>query len=170
MIFFVRKNLGYRAWFFFRTGWSLYFALIFSAVNTLIVTYYLAIENIPALKEIFPSFMIYFLVLVSIGIPILVTVGYIHYKKTHAHASEIDITTETNPYFYKLPPGFWKEVIMPLYLLISEMMVKTSKETLTDEQQKTMSEIQQKMNKLIEGGYVGHPTWESTDDENNSKA
>lgn len=162
----MRKNLGYRAWFFFRTGWSLYFALVFSAINTLIVTYYLAIENIPALKEIFPSFLTYFLVVTVIGIPILITVGYIHYKKTHAYASEIDIATETNPYFYKLPPGFWKEVIIPLYLLMSEMMVKTSKEALTDEQQKSMSEIQQKMHKLIEGGYVGHPKWGPADNEN----
>ena len=39
-------------------GWGTYFAFIFAAINTLTVTYYLAIENYPVLKAIFPSFEI----------------------------------------------------------------------------------------------------------------
>ena len=53
----MRNNLGYRGWFYFRTGWSIYFAFIISAINTLVLTYYLAIENISFLKEIFPSLL-----------------------------------------------------------------------------------------------------------------
>ena len=34
----------------------MYFAFIFAAINTLTVTYFLAIENYPALKAVFPSF------------------------------------------------------------------------------------------------------------------
>ena len=48
------KNIGFRSWFYFRTGWSMYFAFILSAVNTLTVTYYLAVEKVPFLVEIFP--------------------------------------------------------------------------------------------------------------------
>ena len=44
------KNLGFRGWFYFRTGWSTYFAFIFAAINTLTVTYYLAIEQAPILR------------------------------------------------------------------------------------------------------------------------
>ena len=36
----VARNSGFRAWFYFRNGWSLYFAFIFAAINTLTVTYY----------------------------------------------------------------------------------------------------------------------------------
>ena len=50
------KNKGFRGWFYFRTGWATYFAFIFAAVNSIIVTYYLAIENLPILKEVFPLF------------------------------------------------------------------------------------------------------------------
>ena len=151
----MKKNLGFRAWFFFRTGWSIYFALIFSALNTLVVTYYLAIEKITVLGEIFPTFTHYVIIITSIGIPILVIVGYIHYKRTAAYAAEADVTTETNPYYFKIPPGYWQEVVIPFYLTVSEMMVKTLKDQLTDKELKKISDLQKKMDILIQGGYVG---------------
>ena len=75
------KYPGFRAWFYFRQGWSVYFAFIFAAINMLTVTYFLAIENYPALKAVFPSFGEYILITVIIGVPLLVSVGYAHYKK-----------------------------------------------------------------------------------------
>ena len=51
-----KKNLSFRGWYYFRTGWSTYFAFILAAINTLTVTYFLAIENYPSLKLVFPSF------------------------------------------------------------------------------------------------------------------
>ena len=51
-----KNNLGFRGWYYFRTGWSTYFAFILAAINTLTVTYFLAIENYPSLKSIFPQF------------------------------------------------------------------------------------------------------------------
>ena len=50
----VKRNIGFRGWYYFRQGWSVYFAFIFAAINTLTVTYFLAIENYPVLKEVFP--------------------------------------------------------------------------------------------------------------------
>ncbi len=94
----MRKNIGFRSWFYFRTGWSMYFAFILSAVNTLTVTYYLAIERAQVLKDIFPSFLIYVVFFVLVGVPILITVGIIHFKKTSARKAEVDISVETNPY------------------------------------------------------------------------
>ena len=91
------KNPGFRAWFYFRQGWSTYFAFIFAAINTLTVTYYLAIENYPSLKTIFPSFEQYILIVVLIGIPLLVLVGYAHYKKTPSYRAEADVWVESNP-------------------------------------------------------------------------
>ena len=96
------KNVGFRGWYYFRMGWSTYFAFIFAAVNTLTVTYYLAIENYPTLKEIFPSFEIYIIIIISIGIPLLVTIGFVHYKRTSARKAEVDIGMETNPYQIRL--------------------------------------------------------------------
>jgi len=65
------KSPLFRAWFYFRNGWSLYFAFIFVAINTLVVTYYLAIDKIPFLLDFFPTFSHYMATAVFIGIPVL---------------------------------------------------------------------------------------------------
>ncbi len=91
------KNIGYRAWFYFRMGWSTYFAFILAAINTLTVTYFLAIENYSELMAVFPSFEIYIVIITSVGIPTLIFVGYSHYKKTNVFKSEVDILVESNP-------------------------------------------------------------------------
>jgi len=93
-----KNSVPFRAWYYFRMGWSTYFAFILAAINTLTVTYFLAIDNYPSLKLIFPSFEIYILIIVSIGIPILIIIGYAHFKRTQAFKSEIDVMIESNPY------------------------------------------------------------------------
>ena len=93
-----KQRKGFRGWFYFRMGWSTYFVFILAAINTLTVTYFLAIDNYPLLKDIFPSFEQYVVIMACIGIPLLVGVGYAHFKKTLAYESEIDILIEGNPY------------------------------------------------------------------------
>ena len=78
----MKTNLGFRSWFYFRMGWSTYFVFIMAAINTLTVTYFLAIDNYPSLKEVFPSFEQYVVIIIGIGIPLLILVGYAHFKKT----------------------------------------------------------------------------------------
>jgi hypothetical protein len=94
----MRENIGFRGWYYFRQGWSTYFAFIFAAINTMIVTYYLAIENIPILKTVFPTFYLYLLVTAAFGIPLLIFVGYAHQKKTASYRTEADIFYESNPH------------------------------------------------------------------------
>ena len=94
----MQRNLAFRAWFYFRNGWSTYFAFIFAAINTLTVTYFLAIDNYPSLKSVFPSFEIYIIIIVTVGVPILIAIGYAHFKRTKAFKSEIDVMIESNPY------------------------------------------------------------------------
>ena len=153
----MKKNLGFRSWHYFRMGWSTYFAFIFAAANTLVTTYYLAIDKLEFLKIIFPSFGIYVAVWIIIGIPLLITIGYIHYKKTSAYAAETDISMESNPYCFKLLPGFNKEVLFPMHLLMMNMLVKLSKnEKLDDNEIQKLAEIEKNLNILIEGGYIGN--------------
>lgn len=94
----MKQNIGFRGWFYFRQGWTTYFAFIFAAVNTMVVTYYLAIENIPILKTVFPTFYVYLAVAASLGIPLLIFVGYAHQKKTASYKAEADIFYESNPH------------------------------------------------------------------------
>ncbi len=149
------KKLPFRAWFYFRQGWGTYFAFVLAAVNTLTVTYYLAIEKAPILKEIFPSFQFYIIFTVMVGIPLLIAVGYLHYKKSPSFVSEADVTVESYPYYYKLTPGFDKQVIFPLYMMITKMMKKMSSgEKFTDEELKEIDELQKKIDLLINGDMV----------------
>lgn len=151
----MRKSIGFRFWYYFRQGWSTYFAFIFAAINTLTVTYYLAIEQYPVLQQLFPSFFQYVLVLVAIGIPLLVGIGYSHYKKTAAFSSEVDVLVESNPYHYRVAPGWNQHVVFPLYLLISKMMIKWSKdEKLSEVEIAELKDLQKKIEILIKGGFI----------------
>ena len=94
----MKQRKGFRGWFYFRTGWSTYFVFILAAINTLTVTYFLAVNNYPILKAVFPTFEQYAVIMVSVGIPMLIVVGYLHFKKTLAYKSEMDIYVESNPY------------------------------------------------------------------------
>ena len=155
----MKKIKPFRAWFYFRQGWTAYFAFIMAAVNVLTVTYFLAIENYPTLQVIFPTFLHYILVAVFIGAPLLILVGYVHYKRSAAYSAEADINVEAYPYWYKLPPGWNKEVVFPLYLIMINLMIKISKnEKLSADEVKQMSDIQKSLSSLIEGGYIGKPS------------
>jgi len=96
--FCVKKRTPFRAWFLFRQGWSLYFAFILAGINTLTVTYFLAVEKYPILVDLFPSFSHYVLVWVVIGIPLLTFVGYVHYRRSPAYTAEVGLTWTSNPY------------------------------------------------------------------------
>tara|TARA_B110000014_G_C20113104_1_gene586935 strand:+ start:1748 stop:2203 length:456 start_codon:yes stop_codon:yes gene_type:complete len=103
-------------------GWATYFAFIFAAINTLTVTYYLAIEKYPVLTGIFPNFVQYVLIIAGIGIPILVIVGYVHYKRTQAFKSEADVLVESNPYQRRNIVNI--QLILELTLKTNAMLLK----------------------------------------------
>lgn len=121
----MRQNIGFRGWFYFRQGWTTYFAFIFAAVNTLVVTYYLAIENIPALKIIFPTFYVYFTFGVILGIPLLILVGYAHQKRTPSFKTEADIYYESNPHALRIYNNV--ELLLQLNLKLVHLLVSDYK-------------------------------------------
>ena len=121
----MRKTLPFRSWFYFRMGWSTYFAFIFAAINTLTVTYFLAIERYPELTAIFPNFIQYVLIITIIGIPLLIVVGYVHYKRTLAYRAEVDVSVEANP--YQLRNIVNNAINVELALRMYEMILKLSK-------------------------------------------
>ena len=145
----MQKHRGFRAWFYFRNGWSLYFAFIFAAINTLTVTYYLAIEKIPSLQIIFPSFLHYIVIVTTIGIPFLVFIGYAHYKRTAAFRSEVDISIETNPYQRRLVVN--TEAIIRLNLTLLDTISKYSiNEKISKEDLENITKLKNEISELIE--------------------
>ena len=136
----------------------MYFAFIFAAVNTLTVTYYLAIENYPFLKVIFPTFVDYIIITVAIGVPLLVGIGYAHFKRTKAYRSEAAIVAEANPFGRRNIVN--TEMILKLNFEIINMLIKSSNnQKLPSEEIEKIKEIQSELKK-----FVDTRTFENNDD------
>lgn len=145
----MRKNLFSRSWYYFRNGWGTYFAFIFAAINTLTVTYYLAIEKYPVLKEVFPSFIQYVIVITIVGIPLLVFVGYVHYKKTTAYKSEAEIIYESNPYVRRVLVN--TEIMLSLNLKLLDKITKLSNnEKLSQQEIDEISKLKTELTEFTE--------------------
>jgi hypothetical protein len=163
----MKKNLGFRGWFYFRTGWATYFAFLISAVNTLVVTYYLAIENIPVLKQIFPSLTIYAIVLITIGVPILVTAGYIHFKRSAAFKSEADIAIEANPHLRRILLN--TEAIIETDMKLSQLMLKIiNNEKLSENEIEEMKKLRLQISEHLKNRTINDPAFKFTDSQNNN--
>ena len=143
----MKSSIGFRGWFYFRMGWSTYFAFILAAINTLTVTYFLAVDNYPALKIIFPSFEIYVLILISIGVPLLIFIGYCHYKKTKAFRSEMDILVESNPFLRRTNVN--TDIILRFNVNLINLVLKLSKDTISEDELNDMKKIQKEVTDLI---------------------
>lgn len=142
------KNSGFRAWFYFRNGWTLYFAFIFASVNTLTVTYYLAIENIPELKNLFPSFGYYVIFVVAVGIPLLILIGYVHFKRSIAYKAETEVLYESNPFARRTLVN--TELIVQLNLQLTQLLIKQNQEgKLAKEEIEKLNSIQNELREFL---------------------
>jgi len=145
----MKQNLGFRAWFYFRMGWGTYFAFVFAAINTITVTYFLAIDNYPFLKEIFPSFIHYVILIALVGVPILMSIGYVHFKKSPSYRSEATVQVESNT--WGLRDLVNSEYNLILSLKILEMLNKISEKDKSnlselEESQKLEKELREFLN------------------------
>tara|TARA_B100000953_G_C17928614_1_gene393160 strand:+ start:42 stop:566 length:525 start_codon:yes stop_codon:yes gene_type:complete len=145
--FVMGKNVVWRGWWYFRQGWSNYFTFLMAAVNTLTITYFLAIERYPALVAIFPNFIQYVLIVALIGIPLLVLVGYAHWKKTSARRAEVDIFYEVNPYVIRQLVN--TEMVVQMNLTLNQHILKLSQgQKLSDEEINDLSQLQEKLSEF----------------------
>ena len=128
-------------------GWTTYFAFILAAINTLTVTYFLAIDNYPVLKTVFPSFEIYILIITIIGTPLLILVGYIHFKKTKAFRSEMDVLVESNPFLRRNTVN--TDINLRFNLKLIDLILRLSKNTVSEEELKDIKKTQKEITDLI---------------------
>jgi len=128
-------------------GWTTYFAFIFAAINTLTVTYFLAIDSYPILKEIFPTFIVYVAIVVTVGIPVLITIGYVHYKRTPSFRAEASVQVESNPVTRRMLVN--SELILKLNTKLLELILKISEgEKISKEEISGVLKIQNELEKL----------------------
>lgn len=144
----MKKSIGFRGWFYFRMGYASYFAFIFAAINTLTVTYYLAVERYPTLEAIFPNFVQYVVIVAAIGIPLLILVGYSHFKKTLAYRSEAEISMESDPFRRRMVIN--TEILVNLNLKLTQMILKLSQdEKLSSEELDKIKKTQQELSNFV---------------------
>lgn len=153
-----RKKQGFRGFYYFRTGYVTYFTMIVGLINVLSSTYFLAIKKIPLMLTLFPNFSYYVIFCTVVGIPLVIVTGWLHLKKVGTYAAEADISNEAHPYNYKLIPGYLKDVYGPAYLVMLRINIKRAKgENLTQEEILEIKNIEDQIQKLIDGGYAGQP-------------
>lgn len=113
------------------------------------MTYYLVIEKAPALKELFPSFVQYVLITCAVGIPVLITMGYMHWKRSAARKAEIDISYETDP--YKARTLVNTEILLKMNMQLLQILLNTSiSQQLSKEEIQQIKKTQQDIAEFLE--------------------
>ena len=51
---------------------------------------------------IFPTFFHYVLIMIVVGVPILLFIGYAHFKRTEGFKAEADVAMESNPHMKRI--------------------------------------------------------------------
>ena len=98
---------------------------------------------------IFPTFFHYIVIVAGTGVPLLVLVGYVHFKRSKSFRAEQDILVETSPHFRRMLQN--TEILLPAYLKLTELMVKLSEnKKLTDKEFEEVSRLQQELNEHID--------------------
>jgi hypothetical protein len=148
-----------RAWFYFRLGYATYLTFLLGYISTLITVYYLAIKNLPDLLNVFPRFVPFAILATVIGVPFSIVVGWFHLKRSSLFSSEADISVESNPWNYKLPPGYAKEVFYPLLLAELKILRKLAQKELviSDAEKNEWNKLEEGFQILLDGGYLGNP-------------
>jgi len=104
-----------RSFYYFRVGYGTYLSLPLTIISFCTTIYYLAIQNIPALKALFPGFLEFAVTLVALVYPVSAAIGWFHFKGGPIFKAEQDIIAESNPYSIdKLTPitiPLWKYFI-----------------------------------------------------------
>ena len=148
------RRLLFRSWYYFRIGYGTYLTFLLGFVSTIVTVYYLAINNIPFLKLMFPNFWLFSILAIASGVPLAVLSGYVHFKRSQAFSAEADITVEANPYYFKVTPGKEKELNVPLTIANIDLFLAMAKKlgVLTPEIESTFLEVREKYVRLTKHG------------------
>ena len=148
------RRLLFRAWYYFRIGYATYLTFLLGFVSTIVTVYYLAVNNISFLKLIFPNFWIFSVLAIVVGVPLAVSSGYFHFKRSRAYSSEVDITVEANPYFYKITPGKERELQIPFTVANIDLTLAMARklEVLTPEVESQLLQVREKYMRLAKHG------------------
>jgi len=148
------RRLLFRAWYYFRIGYSTYLTFLLGFLTTIITVYYLAINNISLLKLIFPSFWFFGMLALVVGVPLAIFMGLFHFKRSQAYSAEVDIGVEANPYYYKVTPGKERELGIPYTLANIDLTLAMARKlgVLTPELESDLLQVREKYRLLGKHG------------------
>jgi hypothetical protein len=152
-------KLLFRSWFYFRTGYGTYVAFFIGFASNIIVIYKLGISENNIIGPYFHSLTLFALVALAVLIPLCISAGLYHMKRTGAFAADASVSIESNPYIYKVVPGKEQEVFLPLWVATVRGLVRVleRQQTMNADEKKELEGILDKANALLEGRYVGLP-------------
>ena len=148
------ERIIFRSWFYLRVGYGTYIAFLIGFVSNIIVIYKLAVAD-TSLVSLFPHLTEFTALAVVIASPISVIIGLFHMRRTAAFAADASVSTEANPYVYKIVPGKEREVTVPLSILTARVLLKLAGDKLTTEEKQELEGVLAKADKLLMGQSVG---------------
>jgi len=158
MIILNTKRNTFKTFFYFRIGYATYLAFFIGIINLLTTSYFLSLKKIPEFINIFPTFEIYVITVIGIGIPLVTLVGWLHFKRIGTFSAEAAIGQQAAPYNFMYQPGYNKEVFGPAYLEILKLnKKKLTGQKLSDTELEKILDLEKKLQHLIDGGHVGNP-------------
>jgi hypothetical protein len=153
------SKLLFRSWFYFRAGYNTYIAFFIGFSSNMIVIYKLGISENKFLGPIFGSLTLFAVAALAVLIPFSIAAGLYHMKRTGAYAAEASVSTEANPYIYKLMPGKEREVFLPLWVMTVRSLARLleQEKPMTPAERQEMEDTLSKATALLKGQFVGHP-------------
>ena len=151
-------DLAFRAWYYFRTGYSTYLTFAVAFMSYITIIYKLAIEDL-ALDWIFPRFHIFIIFAIVTVIPLAVLIGWLHMKQTLAYSAGVAIGVESNPYNYMIKPGTETEITWPMWTAMLRMLQKLleGENLLSAEERDELNTIRERIERLRRGEVIGRP-------------
>ena len=155
------SKLIYRSWFYFRTGYNTYIAFFIGFSSNIIVIYKLGISENRYLNTIplLNSLGLFAILALLVLVPLAISAGLYHMKRTGAYAADASVSTESNPYIYKVLPGKEQEVFLPLWMMTVRGLARLleQEKTMTADEKRELEETLSKATALLQGQFVGHP-------------
>jgi hypothetical protein len=148
------ERILFRSWFYLRVGYATYIAFFIGFVSNIIVIYKLAIVG-TSLVSVFPHLTEFTIVAILVSSPISIVIGLFHMRRTAAFAADASVSTEANPYIYKVVPGKEREVTVPLSILTARVLLKLGEDKLTADEKRELEAVLAKADKLLLGQSVG---------------
>ncbi|NIN03675.1 MAG: hypothetical protein GTO44_09975 [Hydrotalea flava] len=143
----MKKQTLHKLWFYYRHGSAYYVTQLIQMINTIILVYFVAGDKIFFIRDVFPHIAIFVIVAVGIGGPLVVFIGWLHYKK--AFKSEADIMTRQNP--------FNTNIMMPVMLhLVRHLKEKSYTKT----EQNDLAKLESYILHISNGGKLDQ-SWNS---------